>query len=368
MRTQSGLRMEVKGLTLIAVIVLLIWLSVAIYQKSFSSEVTVTLETKSAGLQLNDNADVRMRGALIGRVTKIEQRNGEAIVVLALDPASARYVPANVTAQILPTTLFGQKYVELVAPPRDTGPSIQAGTVIDEDRSATATEITTALNDLGPVLNALEPQDLSLALTGLAQGLDGQGQQLGNSVTQAKGLLTAYIRNLPALVHDLQLAGGVSNAYASALPGLLNTLDNLSTTSDTVVSQNTQLAALLKNFTEFSELTRAFLDRNGDGIIEINQTTEPVLNLLARYAPELPCLLQGLVVANKTFNSAFSGGKLHSYLTLGLQYPGYTAADKPAFGAATGPTCAGLPVIHGPVLMPSFKDGGGHPAGQLFVP
>lgn len=368
MSKQSSFRLEIKGVALIAVVALLMWLSVAIYQKSFSSEVVVTVETKSAGLQLNNNADVRMRGALIGRVTRIEQRNGEAIVMLALDPASARSIPADVEARILPTTLFGQKYVELVAPSGLSGSPIRAGAVIAEDRSATATEITTALNDLGPVLNALEPQDLSLALTGLAQGLDGHGRQLGDAITQTKSVLTAYIQNLPALISDLRLAGGVSNAYASALPGLLTTLSNLSTTSNTLVAEDPQLAALLKNFTEFSHVARAFLDRNGDGIVEVNQTTAPLLNLLARYAPELPCLLQGLVVANKTFNSAFSGGKLHSFATLGLQYPGYTAADRPSFGAAPGPSCAGLPVIHGPVVMPIFKDGGTHPAGQVIAP
>lgn len=368
MSTASNLRLEAKGLALIGVVALLVWLSVAIYQKSFSSAVTVTVETKSAGLQLNNNADVRMRGALIGRVTQIEQRDGEALVVLALDPAFAKSVPANVEARILPTTLFGQKYVELVAPALASASSIRSGAVIGEDRSATATEITTALNDLGPVLNALEPQDLSLALTGLAQGLDGHGRQLGDEVAHAQALLTSYLRNLPALIRDLRLTGGVSQAYATALPGLLRTLANLVTTSDTVVTKSPQLAALLKDFTHFSNLARAFLDRNGDGIVEVNNTTEPVLNLLARYAPELPCLLQGLVIANKDFNVAFSHGKLHSFLTLGLQYPGYTVADKPAFGPASGPTCAGLPAINGPVLMPIFKDGGSHPAGQLAVP
>jgi phospholipid/cholesterol/gamma-HCH transport system substrate-binding protein len=368
---RSSIGLEIKGLALITVIGLLIWLSIAIYDKAFSDEVVVTVRTQSAGLQLNKNADVRMRGALVGRVSAIEERNGAALVVLDLDPTAAKSIPANVEARILPTTLFGQKYVQLVAPSGviDTGgPHIQAGAVIGEDRSAAAIEVTTALDHLGPVLNAIEPQDLSMTLQAIAEGLDGRGDELGATVTRARGLLDAYIQNLPALVRDLRLAAGVTNAYATAAPDVLTLLSNLTTTSSTLAATSPQLKALLANFTNLSKVARGFLDQNGTGIIEVNNSTAPVLDLLARYAPEIPCLLQGLVISNQSFNSAFSHGKLHSFLTLGLQYPGYSAADRPSFGAAPGPTCAGLPRVGGPVLMPIFNDGGSHPAGQLVVP
>ena len=42
------------------------------------------------------------------------------------------------------------------------------------------------------------------------------------------------------------------------------------------------------------EILARFLDRYGDRIIQLGRVSAPVLELLAAYSPEYPCLLQGL--------------------------------------------------------------------------
>lgn len=369
-RTQSSFRLEVKGLILLGVILLLVWLSIAIYQKVFVSTVDVTVETERIGLQLNSNADVRMRGALVGRVADIRQEDGRAVLTVSLDKDEADNVPGDVEARILPTTLFGQKYVELVVPRGSTAGPIAAGAVVPEDRSETAVEITEAFDNLQPLLTAVRPQDLSSTLQAMSQGLEGRGDQMGETVVATVQLLRDFRSHLPLLTEDLRLIASVSDTYGAAMDDLLTVLDNMSFSGQTVTELKDELARFYSDITTLSKTMKKFLDRNGDGIVELNRTTEPVLRTLARYASEFPCLLEGVVLANSEFNSAFRNGKLHSYTVIGQQYPGYAEPDAPDFGAAPGPTCAGMPGSDGQphVVMPRFDDGGRYFDGKPVVP
>lgn len=369
-RSQSALRLEIKGSILIGVILLLFWLSIAIYTKTFVGTVDITVQTERVGLQLNPNADVRMRGALVGRVADIRLEGGRAMLKLALDQDAADNIPEDVEARILPTTLFGQKYVELVAPRGSTAGPIAAGAVVPEDRSGAAVEITRAFDNLQPLLTAVRPQDLSSTLQAVAAGLEGRGDQLGKTVEATLRLLRDFRSHLPLLIDDLGLLASVSDVYGAAMGDVLAVLENVSFSGRTVTDLEEELAAFYGDVTTLSQTTKAFLDRNGDGIVELNRTTEPILRTLARYASEFPCLLDGLVLANTEFNSAFRDGKLHSYAVLGLQYPGYEAADAPGFGGDPGPSCAGMPGSKGQphVVMPEFDDGGRHVGGELVVP
>ncbi|HET7690801.1 MAG TPA: MCE family protein [Nocardioidaceae bacterium] len=366
---EQGRLLEAKGVTLLVALALLVWLAVAVYQKKFVSTVDIAVHTQRVGLQLNDNADVRMRGALVGRVTGIDVEEGQAVIRIALDEDQAGLIPAGVAARVLPTTLFGQKYVELVAPARGTGDSIAAGAVIPEDRSAAAIEITTALDHLQPVLTAVRPQDISSTLQALAEGLGGRGNQLGETAVATASLLDRFEEHLETLTRNLRLLAAVSRTYADSLPDLLRVLANATVTGDTLLEERRALTTFLTDVTTLSRTAHAFLDRNGDSIVELNRLTRPVLALLARYAPEIPCVLAGLVVSNRSFDAAFHDGKLHSFATLGLQQHAYKASDTPSFDtAAPGPTCAGLPRIAGPFPMPQFSDGGAHTPGQVVVP
>ena len=108
-------------------------------------------------------------------------------------------LPANVTAQMLPTTLFGERYVDLVLPARPAAARLVSGSVIGQDRSKDAIEIEEVLNNLLPLLAAAEPQQLSLTLNALAQGLKGNGTELGQTLVQLGSYLRRLRPHLPAL-------------------------------------------------------------------------------------------------------------------------------------------------------------------------
>lgn len=154
-------RLLVAGVAFLTVIALLIGLSIAIYNKTFDKGTTVTIQAHRAGLQLPKFGDVRLHGALVGQVRDVSQDGENAVITVSLDPAQAKQIPDNVDVQILPTTLFGQKFVSLVPPADPSSTPLQNGDVIPPDRVDTNVELSQVLNRLFPLLRAVRPADLN---------------------------------------------------------------------------------------------------------------------------------------------------------------------------------------------------------------
>ncbi|WP_460939077.1 MlaD family protein, partial [Phycicoccus ginsengisoli] len=104
------------GLAFLVVVGLLMALCVATYAKVFDRTVDVTLLTDRVGSQLQTSSDVKLRGLIVGEVRRVETTGRGARLVLALDPSTVGLIPANVSARLLPKTLFGERYVDLVSP------------------------------------------------------------------------------------------------------------------------------------------------------------------------------------------------------------------------------------------------------------
>ena len=68
------------------------------------------------------------------------------------------------------------------------------------------------------------------------------------------------------------------------------------------------------------------------------------LPLFAKYAPEYPCLLKGMVNWTPHMEQAYRNYTLHISLEVLPNSPtGYTAADQPRYNAHNGPHCEQLP-------------------------
>src|SRR6478752_802042 len=114
-------RLFAAGVAFMTAMALLVGLSIAIYDKAFSHPTMVTIKATNAGLQLARFGDVRRHGALVGHVREIGNDGKQAVIKVALVPAAAKDIPENVSVEILPTTLFGQKYIAIIDP-KDPSP------------------------------------------------------------------------------------------------------------------------------------------------------------------------------------------------------------------------------------------------------
>jgi phospholipid/cholesterol/gamma-HCH transport system substrate-binding protein len=355
------------GLAFVALLVTALGLSVLTYQKTFTPVTWVTLRTDHTGLQLSPGADVKLRGVPVGEVRTIAADGQAATLRLALDPAQVPRIPANVTAQLLPKTLFGERYVALSVPASPAPEPLRGGDVITQDRSSSALELSRVLDDTLPLLQAIQPDKLAATLGALSTALEGRGTTLGEDLVRLDGYLKALNAQLPQLTADIHKLAGVLATYDGALPDLMAILRNASVTADTVTQQRDQLSAFLTDTTDFADSADGFLDRYGDRLIQLGQVTAPVVQLLAAYAPEYPCLLAGLVTLQPDADKVFAGGTMHITLEVtrdnGPYQPG---RDAPVYGDHAGPNCRGLP--HPGIPAPAVPTANGYDYGAARPP
>lgn len=297
------------GAGFIALVLFFVWLTYAFFDKQFVDFEPVTIRTTTAGVNLPQNADVKLRGVIVGEVRSIEPSGDGVKMNLAMKPALLKDVPAGVSAQIIPKTLFGEKYVSLIPPSVATGESLQAGAVID--RASVPIEVETLLNDLQPLLTAVDPANLSYTLTAVSDALDGRGKQLGDTLVTTNRYLKKTNPDVPQLVTDLTKLGTVSDGYSAALPDLGRVLRNTVVTGNTLVAKRAQLAAFFDEGTALSNTLTSFTKANGDNLIALAADSRPTLDVLADYSPTFPCFLGGMRELIPRLDSAFRGGQLH---------------------------------------------------------
>jgi len=338
-------RLLVAGVVFLTVIAVLIGFSIAIYQKTFERNTTITIEADRAGLQLAKFGDVRVNGALVGQVRGIEQDGKNAEITVALRPEAADEIPANVSVEILPTTLFGQKFISFVLPDDPAQDSLEDGDRIPKDRVDTNVELSQILADLFPLLRAVRPADLNNTLNALATALDGRGEQLGTTLDDLQVYLAEIEPHLPTLREDLIRLADVADTYDLAAPDLLAVLRNLTVTARTVVERRADLDVFFSDLSGLAETSTRVLEDNEANLIEIGRLSEPLLKLLAVYSPEYPCLIKGAARYAPILSRTFEGNEIKQFIEFGTnQYHAYTQQDLPRYGeVGHGPWCQGLP-------------------------
>src|SRR5215471_4496341 len=350
---QEKLRRRLIGVVFLLVFALLVWLSVALYNKQFTPAAMVTLYTSSVGNEMHPGADVKVRGVQVGQVRQISADGTGAKMELAIQPAMVPEIPANVTALMVPTTLFGERYVDLVMPANPVPARLTAGSVIRQDRSADAVELEKVLNNLLPLLQASEPDKLSVTLTAIAQGLQGHGAELGQTLVVANAYLHDYNWHLPALNTDIKRLAVLARNLNRSAPDLVQALTDFTVTSQTFAAERASVSALYGAVTTASQDLQSFLDANSSNIIKLNADSTATLRILARYSPEFPCALKDLAnfvpAADRLLGKGTGQHGLHVQMIvvppLGPNHIGHYVAgkDTPVYGDNLGPHCYPIP-------------------------
>jgi phospholipid/cholesterol/gamma-HCH transport system substrate-binding protein len=351
------LRLQLYGLVFLTVLALLLALTVAVYQERFTPVTRVTLEADSLGNQLNKRADVKLRGLIVGQVRDVRADGAKATLDIALNPRHTELIPADVHARLLPKTLFGEKYVELVIPEGSSGRPIRAGDTISQDRTTLGVELQQLMDDLTPLLRAVEPGRLNATLTAFATALEGRGEEIGDNLVRVEEYLAAFNPAMPALQNTLTHVADFTELYGEAAPDLLRVLRNTVVSSRTLVDQEEQLAAFLTGTATAAGTGRGFLEDNRERLITLGEVSRPTLALLDRYAPQYPCLLEGLVEQHRRSAHAFRGGKMHITLEFVRARPGYEPGEEPRYAERAGPDCHGLPKPAVPAGHHKLNDG-----------
>jgi virulence factor Mce-like protein len=302
--------------------------------------------------------------------------NGDDVTfTLGMNPKLIDEVPADVTAQIVPKTLFGEKYISLVPSEEPSGATLKAGDTI---RGAVVPiEFEKLLNDIYPLLTAVEPENLATTLSAFSTTLEGRGEDLGNTLVTLNNYLEKFNPETQAAVDDLIKLGQLSDAYADDLPTVGRFLRNSVITSNTIVDKRTDLAAFFDESRHLSDVLTTLFKASGSDMVAVAGQSVTPLGVGAKYAQTFPCFFKAYDrLIDERLDSVFRGLTLHIDLEMISPQP-----TKYAIGEGRGRGFGGQPPAEGehpiipkqsvidnePMANPDIHgvrdDGSGGPAG-----
>jgi phospholipid/cholesterol/gamma-HCH transport system substrate-binding protein len=339
---------RVAGVVVFLIAALVLWLVYLQYSGDFIDKTKLTMLSDRAGLVMDPGSKVTYNGVQIGRVAQIDEirQDGKPAAKFTLDvyPKYLHLIPANVDAKIVATTVFGEKYVSMIAPENPLPQRITPKNVIDA-RSVT-TEINTLFQTITSIAEKVDPVKVNLTLSAAAQALSGLGDKFGQSLINGSAALDEVNPRMPIIRHDLQALATLGDTYADASPDLFDFLNNAVTTAHTLNAHQKDLDAALLAAIGFGNTGADLFNRGGPYLARGAKDLVPSAQLLDTYSPELFCAIRNLHDVEPEV-AAYTGGfngyslrsetEIFSGLGLALSLPGLgiTAATM-GLSALTG--------------------------------
>ncbi|AXN46634.1 mce related protein [Mycobacterium marinum] len=331
------------GLATVLVIALIVAVAVGLFRGDFTQSVPVTVVSPRAGLVMNPDAKVKMRGVEVGKVAAIDVRsNGDAVLHLAMDPSQIRLIPSNVLVDIASTSVFGAKFVELVPPEQPSSESLQPHQVL-EGKHVTV-EVNTVFQQLTSLLSAIDPAKLNETLGAIASAVNGRGHKIGQMLSDLDAFLAKQDPSLPALSHDLAVLPVVSNAYADAAQDLVNTAENAIRISKSIVDEQQNLDAFLISSIGLADVGNDVVGGNRQALTDVLDLLVPTSDLLYEYRQALWCGISGSLVNLHAPPLPEPMIKVLVYLGFGAERYRYPS-NLPKVAATGGPQCYDLPLV-----------------------
>ncbi|MUL79527.1 MCE family protein [Mycolicibacterium sp. CBMA 226] len=317
--------------------------AVVLFRGGATATAPVTVLSSRVGLIMNPDAKVKLHGAQVGKVAAIEDLpDGSAAIHLAMNPGYLQLIPANTGVQIVSSTVFGAKYVDLVPPAEPSAQSLHAGQVLDA--SHVTVEINTVFEHLVDVLSQVQPEKLNETLGAMAQALGGRGNKLGQTMVDFDAMLTKIDPSLHTMSQEIATAPKVLDAYADAGPDLMDAARNASRLSDTIVERQHDLDTVLLSAIGLADIGNDVVSTNSNATIDAMHVLVPTTSLTNQYNQALTCALKGMEPLAMGPPQPLPGIMLLDSFLLGTEryrYPG----NLPKVAASGGPQCMGLPNV-----------------------
>jgi phospholipid/cholesterol/gamma-HCH transport system substrate-binding protein len=340
-------------LIFLVVMVLTTWVVANLFTGSFHRYKSVMLTSDRSGLVMETGAKVKLSGVQVGRVGDITSVGDSVRMKLDIEPAQLKNIPANVEARIAATTVFGAKYVDLIYPADPSPKSVVAGATLRSQN--VSTEVNTVFENLVGVVRQIDSAKLDAVLSALAEGVRGQGENMGRAITATDQVLEAVNARTDTIAGDWRTFRNLSGTYASAAPDIVSTLDALATTSTTLTTHAKDVDALLLELSGFARAGDNLVGPNQQNLAHSIEALQSTTNLLFKYNPSLTCTLVGSQVLIDDYDlPGYMGGRDGATLIVDValllgdeiyRYPDNLPIIAAKGGPGGKPGCGSLPDV-----------------------
>ena len=252
-------------------------------------------------------SDVDMLGVKIGTINSVTPVGTQVRVDMSVD-RSVR-IPADAKAIVVAPSVVSDRYVQL-APVYTGGATMADNAVIPSTRTATPVELDQLYQSLNKVSTALGPNganangSLSDLLKTLSANLNGNGQNLHDTITQLSQLATTLDSNKNNLFATVDNIGQFTQMLANNDATVRQFIGQLSNVSGFLSSQRSQLAGAvtqlgtaLGQIQSFLQNNRALIKSNVDNLQSVTKVLVNERSALAETLDVAPLALDDVVNA-----------------------------------------------------------------------
>jgi phospholipid/cholesterol/gamma-HCH transport system substrate-binding protein len=278
----------------------------------------VTAQFSDAG-DLVPQSAVMVNDVAVGRVTKIflPPRGWTANVTMEVN--GSVHLPANAIAEIAQSSLLGEQFVALSAPPGVPGYGrLSNGAVIPLSRTTTNATVEEVLGALSLLLNGGGISQLHTITTQLDAALSGNEPQIRSLLVELHTLLAnlnAHRRDIMTAIDGLKTL----SATLAARDGQVgHVLDHLTPGLQVLADQRAQLVTMLKSLHHLTGVAVSTINASQANLVSNLNELAPTLRELANAGQSLPLALQVLLTypfTNQVLRDV-KGDYLNAYLTI----------------------------------------------------
>lgn len=319
-------------------------------------------------LSLVPQAAVKVNDVAVGRVTGISLGADGWSAVVTMKVNGSVVLPANAYAHLEQSSLLGEKYVQLSAPPAAepaTG-SLGQGSVIALDHTDRNPEVEEVFGAMSLLLNGGGINQLHTISVELNKALNGNEPQIRSMLEQIDTTVATLDSHKQDITAALDGVNRLSATLAARDQQIGAVLTDLSPGLKVLDQQRGALVTMIRSLETLSGVAVDTVNKSKDDMVADLRALAPTLQRLADAGDALPNSLQVLLTypfTDQVLNGV-KGDYLNVYLDL-TAAPGTTIVPMPTAAPATGPTAGArkhqnalkqLPVP----LPPVTRDGGAH--------
>ena len=279
---------------------------------------TVTAELQDV-LSLVPHAAVRVNDVAVGRITGIELGEDDWSARVTMEINGDVKLPADATARLEQSSLLGEKYVQLVAPAKETGTGrLTDGSVIPLARTSRSTEVEEVFGALSLLLNGGGVNQLKTITRELNAALGGREPEVRSMLKRVNTLVGDLDDHRDDITDALDAVNRLSSTLAHRKEDVGTVLTDLSPGLKTLEKQRGSLLTMLRSLDTLSGVAVSTINASKDDMIADLKAVAPTLKALADAGTDLPDSLQVLLTYPFTDEvlRGVKGDYLNTYLSM----------------------------------------------------
>jgi phospholipid/cholesterol/gamma-HCH transport system substrate-binding protein len=282
-------------------------------------------------LDLVPQSGVKVEDVAVGRVERIELApDGRSAAVTMLVNGSVR-LPANAMARLRQSSLLGEKFVELDAPPTPTTGRLADGAEIPLERTNRNPEIEEVFGALSMLLNGGGVGQLQQITRELNQALEGNEPEIRSFLTNVDGFVGGLEARKADITRVLDGLDRLSASFGGRSKDIANLIDNLGGGIQVLADQRAEFTRMLTSLDSLSGVAVNVVDSAHKDLVADLRALEPTLRRLTEAGQNLPQAMELLLTFPfpDAVLDGIKGDYLNAYVKLNTHKDGPAAAATP---------------------------------------